>query len=145
MHGCSYKSCLLIFAFTTKQLTIFQYLLWCYVSMTRMIVIYDRKTGLTEMMAKVVVNGVQTVADVTVELLKVGTPFSIFKLGESDAIIFGSPTHYVDVTGEMRAILESAKWLKQTMKNKFSGSSNSTILRIYPQKNRVYPKLFLFN
>ena len=30
--------------------------------MTRVIVIYDRKTGLTEMMAKAVVNGVKTVA-----------------------------------------------------------------------------------
>ena len=40
--------------------------------------------------------------NINVELLKVGTPFSISKLIEPDAIIIGSPTHYSDVTGEMR-------------------------------------------
>lgn len=91
------------------------------VSMARVIVIYDSKTGLTERMTKAVVEGIKTVEGVEAELLKAGAPFSIFKLCEADAIIFGSPTHYVDVTREMRVVLESAKWLKQTMKCNFSG------------------------
>ena len=45
--------------------------------MSKEIVVYDSKTGFTEQMAKAVVDGVKDVEGVDVELLKVGTPFSI--------------------------------------------------------------------
>jgi flavorubredoxin len=89
--------------------------------MPKVIVIYDSKTGLTEVMAKEVINGVRRMKGVEVELLKAGTPFSIFQFEEADAIIFGSPTRYADITMEMRSIVESAKWLTKTSRLNLSG------------------------
>lgn len=77
--------------------------------MSKVIVIYDSKTGFTERMAKIIVEGVNSVSDVSAESHKVGTPFSISNLNDADAIIVGSPTRYGSVTQEMRAFLDSLK------------------------------------
>lgn len=77
--------------------------------MSKIIVIYDSKTGFTETMAKIIVEGVNSVSDVSAESHKVGTPFSISNLNDAEAIIVGSPTRYGSVTQEMRAFLDSLK------------------------------------
>ncbi len=89
--------------------------------MAKVIVVYDSKTGLTEMMAKAVIEGVKMVSGVETELFKAGTPFTLSKIDEADAIIMGSPTHYANVTHEMREFIESLKWLVQTNKIRLSG------------------------
>jgi flavorubredoxin len=88
--------------------------------MARVVVVYDSKTYLTEWMANAVVEGVKRVSGIDVELLKAGTSFSIMTLCKADAMILGSPTHYNDVTREMRAVLDAVKRLKTQMKDEFS-------------------------
>ena len=77
--------------------------------LSRVLVIYDSQSGFTEKMAKFVIKGAEKVKGVEVELLKVGAPFSLFKLEKADAIIFGSPNNYSNVTLEMKTFLESLK------------------------------------
>ncbi|MFH0748587.1 MAG: flavodoxin domain-containing protein [Candidatus Bathyarchaeota archaeon] len=88
--------------------------------MPYVIVIYDSKTGNTEKMAKAVVEGAELVKDVTVTLLKVGSPFSISKLNTADAIILGSPTRYGNVTSEMKEFLDAVKEHVDSKKLKLS-------------------------
>lgn len=77
--------------------------------MSKIIVIYDSKTGFTEAMAKIIIEGVTSVSGVSAESYKVGSPFSISNINQADAIILGSPTRYGSVTQEMRAFLDSLK------------------------------------
>jgi NAD(P)H dehydrogenase (quinone) len=89
--------------------------------MTKIIVLYDSKTGFTEMMAKAIIEGAMEIRGIETELLKVGTPFSISKLNEADAIIVGSPSRYGDVTSEMRTVLDSVKRLQKAKMLDLSG------------------------
>jgi NAD(P)H dehydrogenase (quinone) len=77
--------------------------------MSKIIVIYDSKTGFTEAMAKIIIEGVTSVSGVSAESYKVGSPFSISNINQADAIILGSPTRYGSVTQEIRAFLDSLK------------------------------------
>ena len=77
--------------------------------MSKVIVVYDSKTGFTEQMATAVIEGVKSVEGVDAELFKVGTPFSISRLNSADALIFGSPTRYGGVTQEMGFFLENVE------------------------------------
>jgi flavorubredoxin len=92
--------------------------------MSKIIVIYDSKTGFTEKMANAVVKGIKEIEE-EVELIKVGTSFSVSKLDDTEAIILGSPTIYGSISREMRAFLESVKESKETdmlkLKNKKGG------------------------
>ena len=92
--------------------------------MTKVIVIYDSNTGFTEKMANAVVEGIKEVEE-EVELIKIGTPFNITRLEETEAIILGSPTVYGSISREMRTFLESVKESKETnmlkLKNKIGG------------------------
>jgi len=89
--------------------------------MSKVIVVYDSKTGFTEQMAKAVVEGVKGVEGVNVELFKVGTPFSISQLNSADALIFGSPTIYGSTTPEMNTFIEALKEHKKSKRLKLSG------------------------
>ncbi|MCJ7635553.1 flavodoxin domain-containing protein [Candidatus Bathyarchaeota archaeon] len=89
--------------------------------MRKIVVLYDTQTSNTEKMAKAVVEGASKVKDVEVELLKVGTRFDICLINLADAIILGSPTHYGNVTSEMRELLQSLKELNESHKLKLSG------------------------
>jgi NAD(P)H dehydrogenase (quinone) len=75
----------------------------------KVIVIYDSQSGFTEMMAKFVAEGVKKVNGVEVETLKIGTPFSLSKLDNVNAIILGSPNNYSNITPKMQTFLESLK------------------------------------
>lgn len=77
--------------------------------MSKVIVIYDSKTGFTEAMAKIIVEGVNSVSGASAESHKVGSPFSISNISKAEAIIVGSPTRYGSVTQEMRAFLDSLR------------------------------------
>lgn len=81
--------------------------------MSKVMVIYDSNTGFTEEMANAVVEGIKEVEE-EVELIKVGAPFNVSRLDETDAVILGSPTIYGSISREMRAFLESVKESKET-------------------------------
>ena len=86
--------------------------------MSKVIVVFDSKTGFTERMAKAVVEGAKGVEGADIELIKVGTPFSISKLNSADALIFGSPTRYGGVTQEMSFFLENVEAHKESKRLK---------------------------
>jgi len=87
----------------------------------KVIEIYDSRSGFTELMAKTVFEGVKSVAGAEAEMLRVGTPWSISKLNEVDAIIIGSPTIYGSATSEIRELLEIIEDLDECGKLKLSG------------------------
>ena len=89
--------------------------------MFKVLVIYHSQFGFTEKMAEAVMEGVKSVKRVEVELLKIGAPFSISKLNEADALIFGSPVIYGSVAPAMKTFLESVKKHKASGKLLLSG------------------------
>jgi len=93
--------------------------------MSRIVIVYDSKSGNTEQMAKAVAEGTGAVKGIEVILHKVGTPFPISLLDQADAIVLGSPSEYGNVTSEMRALIESMIELKRAKKlllrNKIGG------------------------
>lgn len=75
----------------------------------KVFVIYDSKSGNTEKMAHSVAEGAASVEGVEVEVKKIGEPFPLTKLAEADAVAFGSPVIYADITNEMRDFLEHVR------------------------------------
>lgn len=74
--------------------------------MPKLVIIYDSKTGNTEIMAKNIAEGAKSVSGVDVIIKKIGEAFSVrMLLDDADAIILGSPAHYAYVTPEMRDFL----------------------------------------
>lgn len=77
--------------------------------------VYDSPTGLTELMAKAIVEGARSVEGVEVELLQIGKPFSIRRLESADAIVFGSPNIYNSITPAMKSFLDNLNEIKDYM------------------------------
>jgi flavorubredoxin len=67
----------------------------------KIVVIYDSKSGNTEKMAIAIAQGLEE-AGVIVEVKKVGERFPLSIIDDVDAIMFGSPVIYSDITSEMR-------------------------------------------
>jgi flavodoxin len=90
----------------------------------KILIIYDSKTGNTEKMASAIEEGAKE-AGAEVTLKKIGEPFPLSLLDESDGVAFGSPTRYADVTNEMKDFLshvaDYVKMGKMNMKGKKAG------------------------
>jgi flavorubredoxin len=69
------------------------------------VIIYDSKTGNTKKMAEAIARGTLTMAK-NVELKKIGDPFPLTIMAESDGVLFGSPVYYADISNEMKEFLE---------------------------------------
>lgn len=69
------------------------------------VIIYDSKTGNTKKMAEAIAKGALTIAK-NVEVKKIGEPFPLSIMAESDSVLFGSPVHYADISNEMKEFLE---------------------------------------
>ena len=77
--------------------------------MAKVIIVYDSQTGFTQKMAQAIAEGVKSIKGVEIELIKIGVAFSIRRLDEADAIVFGSPVIYGNLTLRMQAFLNSVK------------------------------------
>jgi len=95
--------------------------------MAKVIVVYDSPTGLTEIMAKAIVDGARSVEGVEVELLQIGERFSIRRLESADAIVFGSPNIYNSVTPAMKSFFDNLNEIKDYLRlsGKISGAFES--------------------
>jgi flavodoxin I len=86
----------------------------------KILIVYDSKTGNTEKMATAIAEGAKEAgAEVTVK--KIGEPFPLTLLEESDAVFFGSPTRYADATNEMRDFLDHVESYVKLGKMKMKG------------------------
>ncbi|MDP6458546.1 MAG: flavodoxin domain-containing protein [Candidatus Bathyarchaeota archaeon] len=86
----------------------------------KVMVIYDSKTGNTEKMAKAVAEGAGFWG-ASVEIKKIGEPFPLSRLEDSDGTFFGSPCNYANVTPAMRSFLENLKGAVDIGKVKLKG------------------------
>lgn len=77
--------------------------------MSKLVIIYDSKTGFTETMAKAIFEGIKSVEGVTVSLRKLSESSSPSILDSADIVAIGSPSHNGYVTLEMLVFLANIK------------------------------------
>lgn len=71
-------------------------------NLSKIVILYDSKTGNTEKIAKFIAEGASSVSGVDVLLKKIGDVFTFRVLDNVDALLFGSPAHYAHATSDMR-------------------------------------------
>ena len=71
----------------------------------KLLIVYYSQTGNTEKMARAVEEGAKSVVGINVEVKFFVKPE---ELAEADAIIFGMPTYYHDMSMDMKTLLEGA-------------------------------------
>jgi len=90
--------------------------------MPKLLIIYDSQTGNTEKMAEAVAEGAKTIASVEVELKYYARPE---ELAQADAIIFGSPTYYHDMTLPIKQVLEESAKANVKLQGKIGAAFGS--------------------
>jgi flavorubredoxin len=90
--------------------------------MPKIFILYYSRTGNTEKMAKAVVEGAKTIQRVEVELDYTVTPEA---LENFDAIVFGVPTYYHDMTIDMKNLFEEVAAKGISLKGKIGAAFGS--------------------
>lgn len=75
--------------------------------MVKILIIYDSRTGNTEKMAQAVAEGARQIKDTTVNMKKVDET-DVSDLPEADAIIFGSPTYFGEMSGKLKTFIDES-------------------------------------
>lgn len=73
--------------------------------MMKIAILYDSMTGNTEKLAEAIAEGAEE-AGAEVDQEKIGQKFPLSMIGGVDAVMFGSPVIYADVTDPMRDFLK---------------------------------------
>ena len=92
--------------------------------MAKVVVIYDTKTGNTELMAQAVAKGSKSVPKAEVSLKKVEQA-SIEDLLNSDAIIIGSPTYYGLMSAKIKELLDRSVKIHGKLEGKVGAAFTS--------------------
>jgi flavorubredoxin len=90
--------------------------------MVKLLILYDSQSGNTEKMAEAVAEGARTVSNVEVEMKYYARPE---ELAQADALIFGSPTYYHDMTLPIKQMLEEAAKANVQLKGKVAAAFGS--------------------
>ncbi len=93
--------------------------------MTKVLIIYDSRTGNTEKMARAVADGAKKVKGTKVSLMKVDQA-KMSDLIASDAIMIGSPTYYGNMTGKMKAFIDRTNSIHGKLAGKAGGAFTSS-------------------
>lgn len=93
--------------------------------MTKVLVVYDSRTGNTERMALAVAAGARKVKGTEVVVLEVDKT-KMSDLASSDAIIIGSPTYYGNMTGKMKSFIDRSYGIHGKLKGKVGGAFTSS-------------------
>ena len=93
--------------------------------MTKILVVYDSKTGNTEKMAFAVAEGAKQIKGVKVIVKKVNKA-SIEDLLKSDGIIMGSPTYYGQMSSELKAFIDKSVKIHGKLKGKVGAAFTSS-------------------
>lgn len=90
--------------------------------MAKLLILYDSQTGNTEKMAEAVAEGARSVSVVEVVLKYYARPE---ELAEADAIVFGTPTYYHDITLPIKQVMEEAAKAGVSLKGKVGAAFGS--------------------
>lgn len=93
--------------------------------MTKVLVIYDSRTGNTEKMADAVAEGVREVEGVSIAVMNVEKA-KLDDLLAADAIILGSPTYYGNMSGRIKEFLDTTFNIHGKLKGKVGGAFTSS-------------------
>jgi NAD(P)H dehydrogenase (quinone) len=93
--------------------------------MTRVLVVYDSRTGNTEKMAHAVANGAKTIKGTRVVVKKVDD-VKMNELTDSDAIIIGSPTYYGNMSGKVKQFIDRTNGIHGKLIGKIGGAFTSS-------------------
>jgi NAD(P)H dehydrogenase (quinone) len=93
--------------------------------MTRVLVVYDSRTGNTEKMAMAVADGAKLVKGTKVAVLSVDRA-KMRDLTEADAIILGSPTYYGNMSGKMKSFIDRTYSIHGKLVGKIGGAFTSS-------------------
>jgi len=93
--------------------------------MTKVLVVYDSRTGNTERMALAVAEGAKKVMGTIVVAKKVDDA-KMNDLTESNAIIMGSPTYYGNMSGKMKSFIDRTNGIHGKLVGKVGGAFTSS-------------------
>jgi NAD(P)H dehydrogenase (quinone) len=93
--------------------------------MTKIVVIYDSRTGHTEKMALAVAKGVKQVKGVAAEV-KSAAETSIKDLVEADGIILGSPTYYGLMSAPIKRLIDKSVKIHGKLEGKVGAAFTSS-------------------
>jgi len=88
----------------------------------KVLIVYYSQTGNTEKMARAIEEGAKSVVGINVEVKYFVKPE---ELEEADAIIFGIPTYYHDMSIDMKTLLEVASKERINLKGKVGAAFGS--------------------
>jgi NAD(P)H dehydrogenase (quinone) len=77
----------------------------CMIKMAKILIVYDSSTGNTEKMAQAVAEGAKQIKDTKVNVKKVDET-DVKDLLKIDAIVFGSPTYFGEMSGRLKAFID---------------------------------------
>ena len=93
--------------------------------MARVLVVYDSVSGNTEKMAFAVAEGARQVENIEVAVKKVEQA-SLDGLCSSDGIIMGSPTYYGQMSGKLKAFIDSSVKIHGKLEGKVGAAFTSS-------------------
>jgi NAD(P)H dehydrogenase (quinone) len=93
--------------------------------MTKIVIVYDSRTGNTEKMASAVGEGAKQVAGTEVVLRKADEA-TLDDLLNADGIIMGSPTYYGQMSGKLKAFIDETVKIHGKLNGKAGGAFTSS-------------------
>jgi len=93
--------------------------------MTKILIVYDSRTGNTERMAQAVAKGAGKVKGTKVVTKDVDRA-KLQDLIDADGIILGSPTYYGDMSGKLKAFIDTTNKIHGKLKGKVGGAFTSS-------------------
>jgi NAD(P)H dehydrogenase (quinone) len=105
--------------------------------MTKILVVYDSKTGNTEKMAFAVAEGAKQIKGVEVVVKKVEQASVEDFLGV-DGIIMGSPTYYGQMSAKLKALIDESVKIHGKLKEKLAPPSQAPVEQPQVQKPLYY-------
>jgi len=93
--------------------------------MTKILVVYDSKTGNTEKMAFAVAEGAKEVGGVEV-VVKKADQTSLEDLLGADGIVMGSPTYYGQMSARLKALVDESVKIHGKLEGKVGGAFTSS-------------------
>jgi NAD(P)H dehydrogenase (quinone) len=93
--------------------------------MTKILIVYDSKTGNTHKMAFAVAEGARQIEGVEIAVKRVGKA-TLDDLCNSDGIIMGSPAYYGEMSGKLKSFIDKSVKIHGKLKGKVGAAFTSS-------------------